>query len=140
MAFTMTVDELIQADTSGLLGKHSSWERVPLTAIASILNGAPFDSSLFNASEGFPLVRIRDVLAGETGTYYTGAYEDAYVVKCGEFLVGMDGDFNSGFWGARTALWACQYFCVRGIRLSRVGKAFAEGNGELVHGLSPFQH
>ncbi|MBK8960519.1 MAG: restriction endonuclease subunit S [Proteobacteria bacterium] len=104
MAFTMTVDELIQADTSGLLGKHSSWERVPLTAIASILNGAPFDSSLFNASEGFPLVRIRDVLAGETGTYYAGAYEDAYVVKCGEFLVGMDGDFNSGFWGARTAL------------------------------------
>ncbi len=45
----------------------------------------------------------------------------------------------SGFWSRRIN-GACQYFCVRGIRLSRVGKAFAEGNGELVHGLSPFQH
>ena len=30
MAFTLTVAELIDADTSGLLGKHATWERVPL--------------------------------------------------------------------------------------------------------------
>lgn len=104
MAFTLTVAELIDADTSGLLGKHPTWERVPLSDVASILNGAPFDSALFNTTEGLPLVRIRDVIAGETNTYYTGAYEDAYLVRQGDFLVGMDGDFNSGFWGARTAL------------------------------------
>ncbi len=48
----------------------------------------------------------------------------------------------AGLYGVSRRRWprACQYFCVRGIRLSRVGKAFAEGNGELVHGLSPFQH
>lgn len=34
MAFTMTVAELIDADTSGLLGKHATWERVPLAGVA----------------------------------------------------------------------------------------------------------
>lgn len=104
MAFTMTVAKLIEADASGLLGKHSSWERVPLAAVASMLNGAPFDSALFSSSEGMPLVRIRDVIAGETNTYYTGGYEDTYLVRQGDLLIGMDGDFNSGFWGAKTAL------------------------------------
>jgi type I restriction enzyme S subunit len=104
MAFTMTVDQLIDADTSGLLGKNPTWERVPLEDIAFILNGAPFDSSFFNATEGIPLVRIRDVIAGETNTYYRGTYDEAYLVKQGDLLVGMDGDFNSAFWGAKKAL------------------------------------
>jgi type I restriction enzyme S subunit len=104
MAFTMTVAELIDADTSGMLGKHATWERVPLSEVATILNGAPFDSALFSATEGMPLIRIRDVTTGQTNTYYTGTYEDAYLVQQGDLLVGMDGDFNSGFWGAKTAL------------------------------------
>lgn len=104
MAFTMSVGELIDADTTGLLAKHPSWERVRLSEVASILNGAPFDSALFDTTNGVPLVRIRDVLAGATSTYYKGEYEAAYVVRPGDLLVGMDGDFNSGFWGAQTAL------------------------------------
>ena len=104
MAFTLTVAELIDADTSGLLAKHPTWERVPLADVASILNGAPFESALFSTTDGLPLLRIRDVIAGETNTYYTGPYDDAYLVRQGDLLVGMDGDFNSGFWGARTAL------------------------------------
>lgn len=104
MAFTMTVAELIDADTSGMLGKHATWERVPLAEVATILNGAPFDSALFSSTEGMPLIRIRDVTNGHTSTYYTGPYEDAYLVQQGDLLVGMDGDFNSGFWGSRTAL------------------------------------
>ena len=104
MAFTMTVAELIDADTSGMLGKHATWERVPLAEVATILNGAPFDSALFSTTEGIPLIRIRDVTTGQTNTYYTGTYEDAYLVQQGDLLVGMDGDFNSGFWGPKTAL------------------------------------
>jgi type I restriction enzyme S subunit len=104
MAFTMTVAELIDADTSGLLGKHGTWERVPLQEVADILNGAPFDSALFNTTEGTPLIRIRDVTTGQTRTYYTGTYEDAYLVNQGDLLVGMDGDFNSAFWGPKKAL------------------------------------
>lgn len=104
MAFTMTVAELINADTSGMLGKHATWERVPLAEVATILNGAPFDSALFSTTEGMPLIRIRDVTTGQTNTYYTGTYEDVYLVQQGDLLVGMDGDFNSGFWGSKTAL------------------------------------
>ena len=104
MAFTMTVAELIDADTSGMLGKHVTWERVPLAEVATTLNGAPFDSALFSTTEGMPLIRIRDVTTGQTNTYYTGTYENAYLVQQGDLLVGMDGDFNSGFWGPKAAL------------------------------------
>ncbi|WP_339329543.1 restriction endonuclease subunit S [Aeromonas hydrophila] len=104
MAFTMTVSELIEADKSGLLGKHATWERVPLAQVASILNGAPFNSSSFSNDAGVPLVRIRDVLTGRTNTYYNGVYDKIFLVKAGDLLVGMDGDFNSNFWGSQTAL------------------------------------
>ncbi|MBK9348000.1 MAG: restriction endonuclease subunit S [Burkholderiales bacterium] len=51
-----------------------------------------------------PLIRIRDVTTGQTSTYYTGPYEDEYLVQQGDLLVGMDGDFNSGFWSSSAAL------------------------------------
>lgn len=104
MAFTLTVGELIAADTSGLLGIHPSWERIPLAEIASIVNGAPFDSGFFSATEGKPLVRIRDVTGGTTSTCYTGPYEDIHLVQPGDLLVGMDGDFNSAFWASGESL------------------------------------
>lgn len=104
MAFTKTVAEVIAKDTSGLLSKHDSWERIPLADVASILNGAPFDSSLFSSSVGIPLIRIRDVVKGKTSTYYTGNYEDIHVVEKGDLLIGMDGDFNSAFWQSQRAL------------------------------------
>lgn len=104
MAFTTTVREVIDNDKTGLLTKHSSWERVLLIEVATILNGAPFDSAMFSTTEGHPLIRIRDVLTGTTSTYYRGTYDEAYVVRQGELLVGMDGDFNSAYWGAVPAL------------------------------------
>lgn len=104
MAFTMSVAEVIAADTTGLLAKHDSWERVPLAEVAALLNGAPFDSSLFSSMLGIPLVRIRDVLSGETTSFYMGAYDDVYLVKQGDLLIGMDGDFNCGYWGSQLAL------------------------------------
>ena len=104
MAFTATIAEVIASDRTGLLAKHTSWERVPLSEVASILNGAPFDSSLFSTSHGFPLIRIRDVVSGSTSTFYTGPIDETYIVNAGEILVGMDGDFNTGFWGPVPAL------------------------------------
>lgn len=35
------------------------WEVKPVKNLASIVNGYPFDSALFDAAEGFPLIRIR---------------------------------------------------------------------------------
>ena len=104
MAFTTTIAEVIAGDKTGLLAKHPSWERVQLSEVASILNGAPFDSSLFSTSQGFPLIRIRDVVSGTTSTFYTGSIDETFIVTAGEILVGMDGDFNTGFWGPTPAL------------------------------------
>ena len=39
-----------------------------------ITSGFPFDSSHFDAEEGLPLVRIRDVQSGTTETRYAGPY------------------------------------------------------------------
>ena len=104
MAFTRSIDELIKNDKTGLLGKHPSWKRVKLSLIASILNGAPFESSKFSSSEGTPLIRIRDLLTGSTETFYTGEYQDTYLINKGDLLVGMDGDFNSCLWNGATGL------------------------------------
>lgn len=104
MAFTKSIDELIKNDRTGLLGKHPSWERVKLSLIVSILNGAPFESSKFSPSEGTPLIRIRDLLTGSTETFYTGEYQDTYLIKKGDLLIGMDGDFNSCLWNGVNGL------------------------------------
>lgn len=104
MAFTAKIADLIAEDKTGLLAKHGTWERIRLSEIASILNGAPFDSEKFSTNGGVPLTRIRDVVAGQTSTYYTGEYDDAYLLDQGDLLIGMDGDFNTGYWGTQQAL------------------------------------
>ena len=101
MAFTAKIADIIAADKTGLLACHDSWQRVPLCDVASILNGAPFDAAMFNTTRGTPLARIRDVLGGTTSTYYTGDFDNAYLLEKGDLLIGMDGDFNIGYWGAR---------------------------------------
>ena len=104
MAFTAKIADIIADDKTGLLSKHESWERITLSDVVEILNGAPFDSAHFNPTTGTALARIRDVLAGESTTYYSGAYEEIHVLKQGDLLVGMDGDFHTGFWGTQPAL------------------------------------
>lgn len=104
MAFSVQIADLIAADKTGLLTKHESWGRVLLSEVAGILNGAPFDSAKFNTTSGVPLTRIRDIIAGTTSTYYSGEYDDGYLLNQGDLLIGMDGDFNTGYWGSQTAL------------------------------------
>lgn len=70
----------------------------------SLLSGFPFPSSKFSSSEGFPLIRIRDVVASNVETYYRGPVLPQYVVREGDVLVGMDGDFNVAKWRNGDAL------------------------------------
>lgn len=82
-----------------------------LTDIASVLYGYPCDASKFNADyKGAPLIRIRDVVHGKTKTYTTEVISEQYLIKKGDFLVGMDGNFNSGKWNSDNA-YLCQRVC-----------------------------
>src|SRR3990172_7782908 len=72
--------------------------------IADTLTGYPFDSNLFDDAEGFPLIRIRDLKNGGTHTFYKGSYNKEFVVSKGDFLIGMDGEFNLVEWKSGDAL------------------------------------
>ena len=72
----------------------------------SVQPGYPFDSAKFSnfSTDGFPIIRIRDITSGEIHTYYTGEYSPNYIVTAGDLLVGMDGDFNVRWWNNDAAL------------------------------------
>ena len=64
-----------------------------------ILNGFPAKSTFFNnENKGLPLIRIRNILKGHSETYYSGEFDSKYLIKNGDILIGMDGDFNIAKW------------------------------------------
>lgn len=83
-----------------------SMSKRKLTDICSIQYGCAFDASQFTTlpEEGMPLIRIRDVKDGCTNTYYKGDYSDEYIIHKGDYLVGMDGEFNIEPWQSEDAL------------------------------------
>ena len=81
------------------------WKVIRGKYLFNVLNGFAFDSSLFtNENTYTPLIRIRDISNYETEAYYMGDYSLDYVVKKGDVLVGMDGDFNVAKWKGRDAI------------------------------------
>lgn len=82
------------------------WEVKKLVGVCSIMYGFPFESPLFttDSNDGKPLIRIRDVKRGFTETYYKGAYSQEFIIKKGDFLIGMDGEFNIAPWQSDDAL------------------------------------
>lgn len=105
MALTLSIEEIIEQSKSPLLAIAPDWKRVRLGDIAAIQNGAPFKSELFNKDgKGMPVIRIRDVGSEGTDTYYSGEYDEAYIVREGDLLIGMDGDFNCARWKGPDAL------------------------------------
>ena len=77
----------------------AGWQTKKLADVLQIQNGYAFDSKKFNSSKGMPLVRIRSLKLGiETETWFDGPYDDRYVVKAGDLLIGMDGEFGCFEW------------------------------------------
>lgn len=106
MTLRVHPDDIVRESPSLLVAAHPNWERVRLGAVARVVNGFAFKSAYFNSNAiGTPLIRIRDVGANSTGTWYSGEQPDErYVVESGDLLVGMDGDFRSARWRGRHAL------------------------------------
>ena len=89
----------------GDVPKH--WEVLRGKYALSILSGFPFDSQKFEFEDNgvyMPLIRIRDINGSSTEVYYSGSYPIESVVKTGEVLIGMDGDFNISKWKGTNAL------------------------------------
>ena len=56
----------------------------------TFLSGFAFKSKLFNnAADGLPVIRIRDVVRGHSETYYSGEYDERFLVSKGDYLIGM---------------------------------------------------
>jgi type I restriction enzyme S subunit len=81
------------------------WVWVRLIEIARPSYGFAFPSARFNsAKRGMPLIRIRDISNTDTEAYFEGDYDPAYLVRAGDYLVGMDGDFNLRRWRGKDGL------------------------------------
>lgn len=105
------------------------WKK--LVSVADVLYGYPFESSLFSEeSKYIPLIRIRDVKPGKASTYYSGEVIEDYLIKKGDILVGMDGEFNLGKWDDRDGL-----LNQRVLKLK--GKDGCSINGYLFHYMGP---
>lgn len=88
-----------------------------LTEAASIRYGRRFDPLLITHGEGMPLVRVGDVGTGHASACYTGpipAPPLKHVVKRGDIIVSMSGNFNVNRWNDRDALLDLRVMRIRG--------------------------
>lgn len=99
------------------------WDCKRYRFCGNVQYGYPFNSDYFTTEEaGFPLIRIRDITSGEIATYYEGSYPEEYIVKNGDVLVGMDGDFNVRVWKNCDAL--LNQRCCRVFDSQQISKRF----------------
>ena len=80
-------------------GVPQGWKRERLVDIADVQYGYAFDGSLFNSDgNGMPIIRIRNIPDGTTKDYTTEEADEQYIVKNGDIVVGMDGEFHINSW------------------------------------------
>ena len=72
--------------------------------LVDILSGFAFDAANFSDEGDIALIRIRDVVRGQSNTFYRGDYDDKYLIQHGDILIGMDGEFNRARWKSAPAL------------------------------------
>lgn len=88
------------------------WKATSIYDVAQVIYGAPFASGKFNTEGiGRPLVRIRDLRDESPGVYTPEVHPKGYVIKPGDVVVGMDGEFRAYLWGGEEA-WLNQRVCV----------------------------
>jgi len=81
------------------------WWIVKVTNLVNVLKGFAFSSKFFNdKKKGIPLIRIRDLGKNKTEAYYSGPYDEVYIIKKGDILISMDGEFNAYVWNGPAAL------------------------------------
>lgn len=115
-AVTRGLDASVKLKPSGIewLGDvPEHWETVHIGSAVQLINGYPFDSGLFDAVVGHPLVRIRDLNRTHTEVQFNGPEVPEAVITMGDLIVGMDGDFNAARWRGGRALLNQRMCCLR---------------------------
>lgn len=93
-----------------------NWCWMELGKLTSMKSGYPFDSKRFTKEKNSttrPLIRIRDVVKGKTETYTDQDCPEEYIIRQGEILIGMDGDFNVAKWQSEDALLNQRVCCIK---------------------------
>ena len=112
-----------------------------LGKMIEITSGYAFSSDFFDQSQGIPLVRIRDIANEKTEVRYTGPYPNEYVLKNGDLVVGMDGDFNIFRWKGGTALLNQRVCKIEPANRSDLDKSFLywylQPHLEKIHAITP---
>lgn len=75
-----------------------SWPEGRVREMVELFNGYPFDSSTFDSTGDVPLVRIRDLASKQFETYVPAPVPPGAVLRSGDLVIGMDGDFNAQIW------------------------------------------
>ena len=82
----------------------AEWQWLELPRIAQITYGFPFAGERFSTVPvGRKIIRIRDVLAGDSSDYTDEVADDKYLVSAGDLLIGMDGEFHMNHWVSEDA-------------------------------------
>ena len=98
-------DKYKQTGTPWIGEIPSHWEVKRGKFVSAILAGFAFNSNHFTTDEGYmPLIRIRDINKTSTEMNFNGEYPKEYIIKKGDILIGMDGDFNVAKWNGPEAL------------------------------------
>jgi type I restriction enzyme, S subunit len=99
------------AATAIIKGVPLGWKVEKLPVVANITYGFPFAGDRFNdVGLGKPIVRIRDVPRGTSDFFTDQIGPEKCVVKAGDFLVGMDGEFHMNHWAGGES-WLVQRVC-----------------------------
>jgi type I restriction enzyme S subunit len=80
-------------------GLPDGWEKKCLPEIADITYGFAFDGARFNPDgRGKPIIRIRNISDSTTVDFTDEKAKDKYIVRAGDLLIGMDGEFHMNHW------------------------------------------
>lgn len=95
-------------------GVPEGWKKERLIDIAEVQYGFAFDGSLFNNKGlGKPIVRIRNIPDSATNDYTTEEASEKYIVKNGDIVVGMDGEFHINSWSGDDSYLVQRCCCFR---------------------------
>ncbi len=92
------------------------WAWARFTQIVPMQYGFSADSSKFVTNGPIGLIRIRDVNSGDlvhTTIDYSGEWSEEYLIRSGDDLIGMDGEFICKRWRGPDALLNQRVCCLR---------------------------